>query len=157
MKSDRRQYGVSAIEFALAFPLMFLIFYGIVTYALVFLVQHTMSNAAAESARTLLRYQSLQNDTAESRIEMACQSVEKNMQWLVLLSGDFACGSGATGEFSFEIKGEVCGNGLSADYTCFSVSGSYPYENKPLIPTIPFLPIPSNLNAHAETQVKLKI
>lgn len=159
MAYERRQKGISAVEFALAFPLMFLIFYGVVTYALVFLVQHTLSNAVAESARALLRYQSMDGDTVDSRITLACQSAQSNMQWLIRLRGGGDCVSdfNNNGNFFFNIQGNECAPGAPEGYTCFYVTGVYDYKAKPLIPRIYLLPIPSKLNAYAETQVKLKI
>lgn len=47
----QRQRGATAVEFALVFPLFFLIFYAIVTFGLIFAVQQNLTLAATEGAR----------------------------------------------------------------------------------------------------------
>lgn len=49
--------GVAAIEFALIFPVLFLMLYGLITYSMIFAVQHSLNLAAAEGARASIRYQ----------------------------------------------------------------------------------------------------
>lgn len=47
-----RQRGISAIEFALVFPVMILVFYAVVSYSVVFLYLLTLNSLVAESARS---------------------------------------------------------------------------------------------------------
>ena len=49
-----RQRGMAAIEFALVSSIFFTMFYFIVSYGAVFIVQQSLSRAAAEGARALL-------------------------------------------------------------------------------------------------------
>jgi Flp pilus assembly protein TadG len=44
----KKQQGAAAIEFAILFPIFFLIFYAIITYGLIFAAQQTLTLAAAE-------------------------------------------------------------------------------------------------------------
>jgi Flp pilus assembly protein TadG len=53
---ERKQKGAAAIEFAFVFPVFFLVFYGIITYGIIFLAQQSITLAAAEGARAALRY-----------------------------------------------------------------------------------------------------
>ena len=53
----KKQQGAAAIEFAIIFPIFFLIFYAIVTYGLIFAAQQTITLAASEGARAAVRYQ----------------------------------------------------------------------------------------------------
>lgn len=46
----KNQNGAAAIEFAILFPIFFLIFYAVVTYGLIFVAQQTLTLAAAEGA-----------------------------------------------------------------------------------------------------------
>lgn len=39
LRSPRRQRGATAIEFAILFPMFFLILYGIITYGMIFAAQ----------------------------------------------------------------------------------------------------------------------
>ncbi len=51
----KKQQGAAAIEFAILFPIFFLIFYAIITYGLIFAAQQTLTLAAAEGARAAVR------------------------------------------------------------------------------------------------------
>lgn len=50
----RRQRGATAIEFALLFSIFLALFYAIVTYALLFLLQASFAHAATEGARAAI-------------------------------------------------------------------------------------------------------
>ena len=47
------QSGAAAVEFALSFPIMFLLLYGLITFGSVFYTQLTVSRAVADGARAL--------------------------------------------------------------------------------------------------------
>lgn len=49
-----RQRGAAALEFALIFPILFVIFYAIASYGMTFMLIHAMNNAASEGARSAL-------------------------------------------------------------------------------------------------------
>ena len=70
----KKQQGAAAIEFAIIFPIFFLIFYAIITYGLIFAVQQTVTLAAAEGARAAVRYQAGKDQDAKTaaRIGAAC-------------------------------------------------------------------------------------
>jgi len=53
-KSEARQRGASAIEFALVFPFVLLIFYGIICYSLILLHKQAVTSISAEAARAAL-------------------------------------------------------------------------------------------------------
>lgn len=50
------QRGATAMEFALVLPVFFLLFYGILTYGLIFLMRLGLQHAAEDGARAALRY-----------------------------------------------------------------------------------------------------
>ncbi len=52
----QRQQGSTAIEFAFVLPLMFLLFYGALTFGLIFLMRMSLQHAAEDGARAALRY-----------------------------------------------------------------------------------------------------
>lgn len=54
MKIQRGQKGAAAIEFAIIFPIFFLIFYAVVTYGLIFAAQQTITLAASEGLYAVL-------------------------------------------------------------------------------------------------------
>ncbi|MBS1211662.1 MAG: uncharacterized protein H6R26_278 [Proteobacteria bacterium] len=51
----RNQRGAAAIEFALVFPLFFVLFYAIVSYGLVMTLQQSLSEASKEGARAAIK------------------------------------------------------------------------------------------------------
>jgi hypothetical protein len=51
-----RQDGATAIEFAFVLPIMFVLFYGALTYGLIFLMRMSLQHAAEDGARAALRY-----------------------------------------------------------------------------------------------------
>ena len=49
--------GTAAVEFAIVFPVLFAVLYGIVTYSVIFVAQQSLTLAAEEGARAALNYQ----------------------------------------------------------------------------------------------------
>jgi len=54
--TKRRQRGVYALEWAVIFPVFFVLMYGIICYGLTYLVRESMQFAVEEGARAALRY-----------------------------------------------------------------------------------------------------
>lgn len=69
MNRDRER-GVSALEFAIALPVMLLLLWGVVGFASMFYVQTAFSGAAADGARLAA---SLPQDEVESRVTASVQ------------------------------------------------------------------------------------
>jgi len=55
-RGPRTQAGATVVEFAFVFPVLFLLFYGILTYGVVFLMRLGLQHAAEEGARAALRH-----------------------------------------------------------------------------------------------------
>jgi len=70
MPFSKNENGAAAIEFALVFPLFFLIFYAILTYGMIFVAQQSITLAAAEGARAALRFAS-DKDRGENAVNAA--------------------------------------------------------------------------------------
>lgn len=146
-KINKKFSGVAAVEFGLIFPLLFLMLYGILTYSLIFTVQHTLSFAAAEAARSALRFQSLNDDTIESRKDAACIDAEKNLEWLKAMTGDISCAN------FVKVEDFQCGQ-VDPNNFCVKVRIEYPYRNKPVIPQIGF-PIPPTIVGESFAKISL--
>ncbi|MEL0027717.1 MAG: TadE family protein [Perlucidibaca sp.] len=58
----RAQRGATAIEFAIVFPLLFGVFWAIISYALPFFLYQVMNHATAETSRYALRIDPSQSD-----------------------------------------------------------------------------------------------
>jgi Flp pilus assembly protein TadG len=145
--SRRRQRGIAAVEFAIVFPVFFTVFYGLVTFALIFLAQHSLTLAAAEGARSAIRYQpATQAIALASRSTLACSTAAGLVQWLP--------GAGAsTSSVSCVVTSPPCL--YDATLICMQVQMTYAYGQNPLVPLIPFAVavLPANLYGVATVQI----
>lgn len=87
----RRQRGATAIEFAIVFPLFFMIFYAIISFGMIFVIQQSLTYAASEGARAGLNYASSFGSVANScafvsnpgtRTQNACNAALTALGWL---------------------------------------------------------------------------
>jgi Flp pilus assembly protein TadG len=132
-----------AIEFAIVFPLFFLIFYAIVTYSLIFVAKQSLTLAAAEGARAALRFQPNAKSPSNAlalRASAACTTATSLVNWLAGVSPCVA----TYGNCSFD-----------ATMECINVSLTYNYASEPLVPSLPLLEmaLPSVLTAQAMVQL----
>ena len=163
MKIQKKQKGAAAIEFAIIFPIFFLIFYAIVTYGLIFAAQQTITLAASEGARAAVRYQTGKDDAARqtARIAAACDMSNQALAWLRKTSTGQATAQGvcATGITSTVVTADraLCSN--LTGVTCIKVLVTYDYDKAPLIPKLlgPLmsLPTPKSLQGQAVAQISL--
>lgn len=146
-----RQAGASALEFALVFPVLFTLLYGMVSYAMLFAAQHSLSQAAADGARAAMRFHSTNDASSQAvRNAEACKVAVQGVRWLEPFGGlglkpcnsaSRACGSASNG----------------AALSCVFVQVSYDYLSKPLLPRLPWLvPVPDTLVGEATVQVALQ-
>ena len=178
MHSVRLQKGAAAIEFAILFPIFFLIFYAVVTYGLIFAAQQTLTLAAAEGARAAVRYPaasgggSSTNKAAQlqARLTAACASANVATVWLQRMGaglGSAACGNTVSNAAGLYATSGLCGPGAasftaSSDPTkvnCVTMQVNYNYATAPLIPRLlgPLmsLPTPNLLRGQAVAQISL--
>jgi Flp pilus assembly protein TadG len=142
-RSRARQRGNTAIEFAIVFPLFFLVFYAIVSYSLIFVAQQSLTLAAEEGARAALSYQAGATSVADSlskRGTAACTTATGLSNWL---AGVAQCAATPA----------PCNYDATMD--CMQVTLAYAYAQNPLIPTLPLLDmaLPDALNASAMIQL----
>jgi Flp pilus assembly protein TadG len=138
----RREQGATAIEFALIFPLFFVIVYSIITFSLVMVAQQNLTLAAEEGARAALNWQSNTSlaTALANRASAACVAAKAATTSLVASASctptPSACGPG---------------NGMR----CVNVVMSYNYAANPILPAIPFLnfTLPATLTSSATVQL----
>lgn len=136
-----KQHGVYAVEWAIVFPVFFVLVYAIVSYGLVFLVRESMQNAVEDGARAALRYQTMPS----TRLAMAKAVVQQNLAWLP--SGLQPQGEEIQATLECLAEGEQ---------RCFiNVQLHIPYGKNPLAPAIPGLGLlmPEVLKASASVLV----
>lgn len=88
LKPMRQQCGVYALEWAIIFPVFFILLYAIISYGLTFLVRESMQFATEEAARAALQYPSstiignAPRATLEHRKIQAQQTAVNALDWL---------------------------------------------------------------------------
>ncbi|AKP89694.1 pilus assembly protein [Achromobacter xylosoxidans] len=116
----------------------FLVFYAILTYALVFTAQHSVTLAAQDGARKVLQWQP-GAASLTVRANAGRDIALDRSGWITTMSSAAVAVAvcGATGTLSSTAGGACSGLPLSADQ--IEVTVSYPYGANPLIPNFPFL------------------
>lgn len=127
----RRLAGSVSLEFALVLPVLLLLLYGLILYALLFAAQHTLVQAASEGARAALRYGS----TADRELA-ACQVARSAAGWIASVTATPAACTVTTD----------CSNA-----PCRRVRLTYEYAAHPLVPTPAFMSsfVPARLQSDA--------
>ncbi|WP_118179077.1 TadE/TadG family type IV pilus assembly protein [Paraburkholderia phosphatilytica] len=137
-----RARGATAVEFALLFPLFFLVLYAIVTYSLIFVAEQSLTLAAEEGARAALAYQDATtlNAALDARASAACTAAANVSSWLANRANCTATPA-------------ACSYDASLD--CIEVTMNYDYAASPLVPTLPLLGIalPSTLSSSSTVQL----
>ena len=167
LKPKSRLKGVSAIEFAVIFPVLFLMLYALLTYSIVFAVKHSLSLAAAEGARAAVRFNSVSSDTVQLRREAACLMALNSLTWLTAIKGQASCNDGSAGSSNNVISVTVIGRPnacaptaappLNNTVSCIEVYARYSYAVSPIIPVLQaILPVPQLLEGKSVTQIALR-
>ncbi|MGK8202440.1 TadE/TadG family type IV pilus assembly protein [Burkholderia cenocepacia] len=139
----RWQRGVAAVEFAFVFPLFFLIFYAIVTFGMIFVIQQNLTFAASEGARAALNYTSSPCDRLKVAAATACEAINNgSTPWGKFATVATQVAGGATpaancdSSFTPSLPSS-CGTAFtSSSDSPFNVmvTMTYSYADKPLIP-----------------------
>nr|WP_211460720.1 TadE family protein [Collimonas silvisoli] len=139
------QGGVAAIEFALVFPVFFMLLYGIITYVLIFLAQQSLALAAEEGARAALRYATADRGT------IGCSTATDLIRWLGTDAGGNPIAT------CTPVGPVACAFPAGATAQCITVKVIYPYSSKPLVPLLlgPLmsLAVPTTLGSSATVQI----
>lgn len=169
--------GVVAVEFAIVFPIFFLIFYAVVTYGLIFAAQQTLTLAAAEGARASVRYPAIASGGGmtkaaqlQARLTAACATANISTDWLRKMGtglGATSCSAGVSNAAGVYATSGQCGTSsatfiASSDpglVNCVTMQVNYNYATAPLIPKLlgPLLslPTPNLLQGKAVAQISL--
>lgn len=141
-RRSRWQRGTAAVEFALVFPLFFVVLYGIVTFSLIFVAQQNLTLAAEEGARAALNYQQASSVGAAltARAKAACSAATNMIATMV--SSATCVATPAT-----------CNYNAAMD--CMNVTLTYDYASNPLIPGLPLMNVvmPASLVSSAMVQL----
>jgi Flp pilus assembly protein TadG len=145
MKRLHGENGVELLEFALVIPIFVFVLYGLIAFGIMLSAKQTITNAVAEGARAAVGAQpnpgERQSD-AETRVALA----RVNQAVGSSLSGNYR-------DSMTQADVKPCANDASRN--CITVTLTYPYSSKPLVPSAPGLGLvmPNNLTATAVVQV----
>lgn len=140
-----RQRGATATEFALVFPLLFLLLYGMIVYAYIFLVNESITFVAQEAAEAAV---AVEPDTAGYQA-LVTQRVRTTavdlLGWMPAGQRDRVVGSaGERVQVQFEQSG---GQDVVRVELEFDLDGFFPTVSLPLVGRVP--PMPESLGATA--------
>jgi Flp pilus assembly protein TadG len=150
----RLQNGAAAVEFAVVFPLFFLIFYAIVTFGMVFIIQQSLTFAASEGARAVLNYTSAPCDRLQVNARNAVTQALAGAPWSQNVS--FAAQVSTSVPEPTSTPGVTCSGAFTSTSTSpfnVMVTTSYSYAANPLIPWIFIFSAPQ-LQSSATVQVQ---
>jgi Flp pilus assembly protein TadG len=142
--------GAVAIEFALVFPLFILLLYGLVTYGLIFGLQHAMTAAAGNGARAAIACDPTDpGGHVECVVERARSAVSASLEWMPGTTRERLLGSDNS-RVEVEVQSDATAGAV------VRVRIRYPdYRSHPLAPvlSLPGIgavpPVPDRLSASA--------
>lgn len=152
----RSQRGATAIEFALVFPLLFILFYSMVVYSYLFVLQESITYAAQEAAAAAHRVNPVGNENFNS--DVATQVSGRLPQALAWLSTsqrshlgvnspavvEVSCSTQPPPEEQIGTVVRVCEATNVVTVTArFRVEGIFPKLDFPLLGSLP--PMPTTL------------
>ena len=132
----RREDGVAALEFAIVAMVFLVLLYGILTYGFIYGLDQSLNHAAEEGARS-----AISQTTDASAITQAQNTALQRLSWLG--------GSIHTSDVVATVA--QCPNDTSVK--CITVTITYPWSTRPIVPAFVGLPTPSQLQAVAVVQL----
>lgn len=143
--ADRSQRGATAIEFALVFPLLFMLFYSVVVYAYLFVLQESVSFAAQEAAAAAHRVDPVLATDFDLAVEnRVCPRLKTALAWLnedqQTRLGVNQCGRTALGEGQGGTYIQISPNNVVTVTAQLRVRDLFPVLSMPLIGSLPPMP-----------------
>jgi Flp pilus assembly protein TadG len=130
------QDGVAAVEFAIVSMVFLVILFGILTYGFIFNLDQSLNHAAEEGARA-----AISSTSAATAMTQAHAAAKQRLAWM-----------GSRIQDSDIVEGvAACPN--DATVSCITVTITYPWDTRPIIPKFPGLPVPTQMQAVAVVQL----
>lgn len=127
-----REDGVAALEFAIVSMVFLVLLFGILTYGFIFGMDQSMNHAAEEGARA-----AISKSDPDDAVDHAKATAYERLSWLqpsIQLSDITASHA-------------PCSNDPSVE--CLTVTITYPWNTRPIIPKFVGLPTPEQMIASA--------
>jgi Flp pilus assembly pilin Flp len=120
----RDERGVAAVEFAIVSLLLLTILYGMITFGFVFALDHNLTSAAAEGARSAI---------SEARVQPATPAGDLAVeQFAVDAARDRLAFAAARANAVIQADKRPCDNDQGIQ--CITVTIDYDYDTYPLVP-----------------------
>ena len=132
----QREDGVAAVEFAIVSMVFLLFLYGIITYGFIFGLDQSMNHAAEEGARA-----AISKTTEADAITHAEATALDRLSWL----------GGRIQASDIDATVADCVNDTS--FRCITVTITYPWSTRPIVPRLATLPQPGQLVATAVVEL----
>lgn len=132
------QQGATALEFALILPVLLLLFYGALSYTLVFAARMGLQHAAEEGARTALSHQVATGGEADPtplglRRAQAAATARASADWLARWGEPIIQTRVCAQDSDCSTETTSCGRTLAT--ACrLEVTVIYPYGDSPILP-----------------------
>jgi Flp pilus assembly protein TadG len=130
------QDGVAAVEFAIVSMVFLVILFGILTYGFIFGLDQSLNHAAEEGARS-----AISTTTDAAAITKAHDTALQRLNWL---------GSHIQ---SSDIVAAVAACPNDASVKCVTVTITYPWDTRPIVPKFVGLPTPTQMQAVAVVEL----
>lgn len=143
----RDERGSVLVEFSLVFSLFVLVIYALITFGMILATKNSLTHAAAEGARAAIgATDDLATLAVDEREVRAKDEVTKSLSWL---------GSKYDAANDVSAKVAACTASLPAGPQCITVTITYPYESRPIVPPAPGLGLvtPKNLTSTAVVEL----
>lgn len=141
----RKQRGATAVEFALVFPLLFILLYSAIVYAYLFVLQESISFAAQEAAAAAHRVDPVLSPDFDQAVEdRVCPRLKESLGWLsedqqVQLGVD-TCGRAVLGAEQGGTYIEISADHVVTVNSQLRVADLFPTIGMPLIGQLPPMP-----------------
>jgi Flp pilus assembly protein TadG len=119
----RWQRGATAVEFAIIFPVFFVILYAILSFGMIFVIQQSLTLAASEGARAGLNYA----PSLAARVTNATTTARSVVGWLNIGTP--------------QVTAPQCSYDTSSPPSLYCLSVTVSYTPESWITTMPFLGI----------------
>ena len=145
-RSQRDERGSVLVEFSLVFALFVLVIYALISFGMILATKSSLTHAAAEGARAAI---SVVDDpsttTVDEREAKALDKVADSLDWL----GSKYQPGDATAAI------DPCNAAVPAGPQCITVTITYPYDTRPIVPPAPGLGLvtPNKLTSTAVVEL----
>jgi len=146
MRRMNGERGAALVEFALVFVLFMFLLYGLIAFGMILALKQSITSAAADGARAAVGAVPVAGETLDqAEIRVAKAKVDGALGWL---GGKYQSSS------DLSVAPPTFCTGASGP-KCISVTITYPYETRPLVPPAPGLGLvtPSSIRTTAVVQV----